>query len=110
MKFQANLFKKLNIHLLFAKPIWLATGGGSLIIWSSFGFKADKTFALFFGFTLLIKVLINSIIYWLYHQSKTERYLFYQNLGISKSALWIFTHSIDFLLFPLSVYIFSITL
>lgn len=95
------MIKKIQLLMLFAKPVWLVTLTISTTMWGLMNFNTEKVFMYLLGYFLFIKIATNFLIYGLYHISKTEKYLFYQNLGFSKSQLWVATFILDCLFFIL---------
>jgi hypothetical protein len=51
-----------------------------------------------FVYLFWFKVFTSAIFFWSVNTYKKKQYFYYQNLGLSKSKLWSFTLTLDFLL------------
>ncbi|MCP9756028.1 hypothetical protein EGI26_12775 [Lacihabitans sp. CCS-44] len=81
----------------------------SLLFWSFISFDSHVIFRFYFPAILFSKLAINGLIFLLFSFQKSKNFfLFYNNLGLDKLTLWIFTFVVDVLIFPFSVVIYNI--
>jgi hypothetical protein len=99
--------QKLDGLFLFGRKIWFATGTISFFIWALGDFAAGKLFLLSFGAIFSVKLITDGFVYLLFQNMNTKSYLFFQNLGLSRLQLWLFTFIVDFVAFLLIVFLFS---
>lgn len=55
------------------------------------------------------KIFTSAVFYWMVNTYKKKEYFYYQNLGFSRSKLWVFSLSIDGVLFIIS-FVFALKL
>ncbi|MCP9766065.1 hypothetical protein EGI31_24270 [Lacihabitans soyangensis] len=100
---------KLHILFYFSRNIWLFTLLVSLLFWSFISFDTHVIFRFYFPAILFSKLAINGFIFLLFNLQKGKNFfLLYNNLGLDKLTLWIFTIAVDVLLFPFSVVFYNI--
>lgn len=96
-----RLLKIIHLILTFYKNFFLAT---SLItigcIIPSYKFGTETFFAIFW-----CKIAGLAFVFYFIKTYKSKEFYYYQNLGISKTLLWLSTFTIDFILFILSLVI-----
>jgi hypothetical protein len=103
----SNLLLKSKIIFSFCKMIWVFTFLLSLILWSTVYFQSEFSMRSFLSILLLIKILTNAAIFGIFSLMKSKNvFLFYNNLGISKTFLWAITFSVDLFIFPFSILLF----
>ncbi len=99
VRYCMRIFKLIRLILAFYRSFYLATGLITICCVSIFWKYGLSTFAPILWFKLLTLYLtfyfINA------YQHKT--FYYYQNLGISRTVLWVVVFSIDLLIFFLSL-------
>lgn len=87
--------KTLRLLFLFYRSYWITSNAITatcLYLFSKYGLSIFQ--ALFW-----FKLVTLGIVYYYVNDLKKKEYFYYQNLGVSKSLLWIVTLSFDFLFF-----------
>jgi hypothetical protein len=80
----------------------------SVLFWKFIGFDTHIIFRYYFPAIVVFKLAINGFIFLLFNLQKGKNFfLFYNNLGLDKSTLWIFTIAVDLLIFPFSVVFYN---
>ena len=87
--------KKLRLILLFYRNFWFASSLITLVCLGLFWEFGLSIFSMLFWF----KLATLFIIYRFISSYKAKEFYYYQNLGVSKSILWITTLSVDLIVY-----------
>ena len=78
-----------------------------LISFISLAVIANSEFKLFI-IMFWFKIAVTAIIVYFINDNKRKEFYYYQNLGISKTILWVSTISLDLLLFLFTAFLISL--
>ncbi len=90
-----SFFKKKALYFTFYKSFCFVSIVISLVCGYDLFKSGPAEYAMLFWF----KVITSGLIFYYMKEYKTKEFYFYKNLGVSKKALWIFSASIDFLIY-----------